>query len=338
MWRSVIVCAFATACCVALGCAPSGEAPSSAADAAFGALREQMMATESPEEKASLGEAFLRSYPDHEHAAGILGAVTYYRSEELGQHAEARAVAEELLAASTDPEARFEIGLVVHELSTKTGEPVDLRAIVDDLAGQQKLDFGQHLDVNEAARRVEDWELALQAAEAAQPFATAHAYRADYPDRDFTDDEVKQRVTRRRAMVQAERGWALVHLDRVDEGVDLFAEAEAITGLNYVGIPETALYRYWGQTELDRGNPERAAELLAADAVMGHDEDALAGLRKAYDALHEDGAGFDEYLWSTRQRFARVADDFTLPDYEGEPVSLSSTTGQVVLLSFWFPT
>jgi len=32
------------------------------------------------------------------------------------------------------------------------------------------------------------------------------------------------------------------------------------------------------------------------------------------------------------------ADDFTLPDYDGGQLTLSSLRGRVVLLAFWFPT
>ena len=48
--------------------------------------------------------------------------------------------------------------------------------------------------------------------------------------------------------------------------------------------------------------------------------------------------GYEEYLWSTRERFARPAADFSLVDYEGNTLELSSTRGKVVMLAFWFPT
>jgi len=113
--------------------------------------------------------------------------------------------------------------------------------------------------------------------------------------------------------------------------------AETSTPTNYVGVPETPINRYWGETELALGRPQHAAELVAADAVMGRDEGARKTLRAAYEALNGGLDGFDAFLWTTRQRLARQIDDVTLDDYSGEPVSLASTSGSVVLLAFWNP-
>ena len=61
-------------------------------------------------------------------------------------------------------------------------------------------------------------------------------------------------------------------------------------------------------------------------------------LREAYAAKHGSEDGFDEFLWSTRNTHAKVADDFELLDYEGNPYSLAEANGKVTLLAFWFPT
>ena len=76
---------------------------------------------------------------------------------------------------------------------------------------------------------------------------------------------------------------------------------------------------------------------MAADAVMGGDVEAMDALHGAYTALKGEG-GFEDYLTQTRQAMAVQMDDFTLKNYQGEPLSFSQLKGQVVLLSFWFPT
>jgi hypothetical protein len=70
---------------------------------------------------------------------------------------------------------------------------------------------------------------------------------------------------------------------------------------------------------------------------MGRDETALGNLRRAYTELNGNDDGLEEYLWSTRNQLARKVDDFALPTYDGEVISLSGLAGKVVLLNFWSP-
>ncbi len=95
---------------------------------------------------------------------------------------------------------------------------------------------------------------------------------------------------------------------------------------------------YLGRTALKAGDAARAMELLAADALFGDRDDALAGLREAYAVVNNGDDGFADYLWSTRQRLAKNLDAFTLPDYDGVQHEVTGGSGKVMLLAFWFPT
>ena len=103
-------------------------------------------------------------------------------------------------------------------------------------------------------------------------------------------------------------------------------------------MPDTPLLRYWGLALLKTGDFDQALEKLAPEAVMGGDEEALHGLKEAYVARSGGEQGFEEYVWRTREELAPRIADFTLPDYEGTPLALSSLQGKVILLAFWFPT
>ena len=169
-------------------------------------------------------------------------------------------------------------------------------------------------------------------------FANAETFRSDYPDDDFRDERVESSVQRRRGWAAAYKGAALIHLDRLDEASAVFDEAADLSELsNYVGVPETPLNRYWGKKELLQGRPERAAELLAPDALMGHDGSALDDLKAAYVASNGSEEGFEDYILSVRQSIATVIDDVTLDNYSGNPVSLASMRGKVFVLAFWNP-
>ena len=116
-----------------------------------------------------------------------------------------------------------------------------------------------------------------------------------------------------------------------------FQEGSGSVGFNYVGIPDSPLYSYWGRTLAEAGQNNKAMDMLVADAILGGDVEAMDALHGAYTAVHGE-EGFKDYLWQNRQRLAVQMDDFTLKNYQGEPLSFSQLKGQVVLLSFWFPT
>jgi len=69
----------------------------------------------------------------------------------------------------------------------------------------------------------------LEHATAMAEFANEAAFRAAYPDDDFTDERVESSVNRRRAWVLAYEGGALTHLGRLDEAEEVFLEAEVLT-------------------------------------------------------------------------------------------------------------
>ena len=178
----------------------------------------------------------------------------------------------------------------------------------------------------------------LEHATAMSDFATETAFRAAYPDDDFTDDELAFSINRRRAWVLAYQGGALTNLGRLDEAQDVFLEAGEVPAItDFVGIPETPLDIYRGQAALALGQSEEAAEYFAHDALMGGNPIAVQGLKDAYVAINEGENGFQDYSLALRRRIARPLADVTLADYSGDLVTLSSLIGKVMVIEFWNP-
>ena len=318
-------------------CAQNGG-PAPSADVAFAEMRKVLAPLDKAEEQLPILETFIRDYPDSQEALYALQDVVYFRAEELDDVDGAMEVVQGALGQIEDPELRFQVGLMAHDLSTRTGESIDLRMIADELADHRKLKFVDHLAIVEAAAETDDWQLMLEHSTAMAEYATAETFRADYPDDDFSDARVESSANRRRAWSLAYQGGALTNLGELQEAALVFEEATAFPATtNYVGVPETPINRFWGQAELMQGRPERAAELFAHDAIMGGDATALAGLKKAFVEMKGSEDGFDAYLVSSRQLIARFLDDVTLTNYSGDPVSLSSMSGKVLMISFWNP-
>ena len=304
---------------------------------AWEAMLTELRAVETNEEKVPILKKFVEDYPNDENAAYALSGVIHYLGEALGEREEAQNFTETAVAAATEPDVRREMQLELLGLLGSMGHADNLKAAAEELAAAKPLTYAEHDRVTEAALECEAWELATTHARANLEMADAETFRADYPERTFTDEEVADAVKRRTSSSLSSMGWALAHLGHVDKALAAFEEGSANVSRNYVGIPEGPLFSYWGRTLAEAGDNEKAMEMLAADAVMGGDVEAMDALHGAYTALKGEG-GFEDYLTQTRQAMAVQTDDFTLKNYQGEPLSFSQLKGQVVLLSFWFPT
>ena len=322
----------------ASACARGGADPANGTEDPWAALRDAYTEAATPAERADLAERFLADHPDHDRALTALAMAVYPLKDEVRDLARARSLAEATLARTTDPEARFEVRMMLWEVSLEEGAPADLQQVAGELTGTRALAYGELSQLVDAAVRAEQWTLTDEWSRAALRLATVDAFKAENPDTTLTEEQIGERADRRRAFALAHLGWAAFNLGQVDEAEKAFTEAEGVTGRNFAGVASTPLDRFRGQAALRQGDLDRAETLLAPDAVMGGDEEALAGLRQVFAGRNGSEEGFDEYLWSTRQRLARTVTDFALSDYQGATFNFAATRGKVVLLAFWFPT
>ena len=310
------------------------------AEEAFSALISAHSEVETTEEKTMLAEGYLAEFPDTEHSGSMAGAIVYYRGHEMEDPQGAYDVVSAALEQIEDPEQRFEVSMELLSLSDSVEVPLELAQVANDLGARRPLTFSEHRQVFETATDLEDWMVADEHSLAALELATPETYRADYPDREFTDQDVAERVRSREATALAYDGWALYNMGDTELAFARFAAADETGSVSYLGVPNTPLYKFWGRAALSEGDNESAIELLGAEATFGSDgSSAERYLREAFVAKNGDEDGFDEFLWATRNELATSVDDFTLSDYEGNPVSLADVSdGKVTLLAFWFPT
>jgi len=328
-------------CCLTVvwlvGCAQGEQSKPSAAEA-FNEMWNHLDQIKVPVDHVLILEQFMADYPDTEQAENALGDVIYYRTEKMDDLPGAIAVTRRTLDQTLDPGLRFKIGLRLHKLKHKAGEPTDLGVVADELASHRELGFLDHLDVVEMSEETGQWDIMLEHATAMVAFANSTSFRAAYPDDDFSDERVEFSVNRRMAWVLAYRGGALVNLGRLEQAEEVFREAADIPAItDFVGIPVTPLDVFRGQAAMLLNRPDEAAEYFAVDALMGWRSDAKRGLEDAYVALNGGMDGYDEYCQALREQIARPLAAVTLINYEGLPVDLSSRAGTVMVISFWNP-
>jgi hypothetical protein len=309
-------------------------------EVAFNELRETFNGLETAEDKANLAEHYLVEYPDTAHSTSIASVIVYYRGHEMSDPQGAYEAVSPALDHITDPEQRFGVSMELLSLADSVEVPIDLAEVVSGLAAQRELRYSEHQQVFQTAVDLEEWAIAADHAGAASKLATPENYRADYPDREFTDEDVAERALRRKATSLAYDGWAAYNMGNTELAFARFAEADEAGSVNYLGVPNTPLFSFWGRAALAEGDYESAIELLGAEVAFGSDGSSSESyLREAYVATKGDEEGFDEFIWATRNELATSVDDFTLLDYDGNEVSLSDLRGdKVTLLAFWFPT
>jgi hypothetical protein len=321
-----------------VGCAKTE--PTDPVEQAWSEFKEAWSGLETAEDKSTLAERFLADFPNTEHSGTMASIITYYRGHEMDDPEGAYGLVSAAFVQIDDPAQRFEVGMEMLGLADSVDVPLDLGQLAGDLAAVRPLTFGEHQQVFETAAGLEEWSLAQDYARAATVLATPETYRADYPDREFTDEDIAQRVRHRHATALAYEGWAAYNQGDRETAFAKFAAADDVGSVSYLGVPNTPLYTFWGRAALAEGEIESAIELLGAEASFGDDPaDAMTYLREAYVAKNGDEEGFDEFLWSTRNELASEVDDFTLLDYQDNEISLAEIrSGKVTLLAFWFPT
>jgi len=324
---------------LAMGCTKTEQVAVDPATAAYEVFKTAWDEAATADAKAALATDYLTRFPDTDHSGSIAWRIAYYRGEELGDPAGAWAAIETALPQIADPEQRFEASMAAFSLADSIDLPLDIAEVAGALAAVRPLSFDEHGEVTDVAVGLERWAVAEQHASAALELTTPEQVKADYPDREFSEAQLLARSQHRRASSLAASGWALFNLGEREAAFQRFEEAAAAGSVGYLGVPNTPLYRYWGRAALSEGDLEKAIELLGAEAIFGEDRAAAEPyLREAFAAKSGGSEGYEEFLWATRSRLARAADDFELPDYEGRPHRLSDRAGTVTLLAFWFPT
>lgn len=339
MLRKMALIALVMLVGLAGGCAQEKEVVDPA-EVAYDELREAWDEAEDTQAKVTLAENYLAQFPDTGHSGQMASAITYYRGHELGDPEGAWSVIGAALEKIEDPEQRFEVGMEALGLADSVEVPLDITMLAGELETSRALTYGEQQQVVAAAIDLEEWQVAGEHSTAALELATPEAYRANYPDREFTEEEVADRVDARKAEALASNGWALFNQGETDAALARFEEADTVGGSSYLGLPGSELYSYWGRALLSEGDLDKAIELLGAETAFGNNgAGSETYLREAYVAKNGDEEGYDEFMWSTRSQLAKTVDDFELLDYAGNPVSLSSVgNGKVTLLAFWFPT
>ena len=306
-------------------------------DELFGEANKEYFAAETDEERLPISLKFLEDCPESKYTGLVLQAVVNIIGNKRGDYDGAIDYALDIRGKVSDPEIAVSVDKQLLNLYGNAKRIDDVRDLAMRLEKQGSLKYTDHLSVIEYAIDCEAWDLVQDHFAAAEPLANAETFRADYPNNDYSDEELEIAGRNRVGLLYTYSGWAKVNTGEVEDGLSEFAQAEGLLRRSYFGFPDNELYFYWGKALLDDGDARGAIKKLASAALFCGQEEAVEPLKQAFLATGGREDGFDEFLWSQRLALAKTIDDFSLPDYNGNRLRFADLRGKVTLLNFWNP-
>lgn len=291
------------------------------------------------EEKFKIWYGFLDSFPDSRYTFSIMQfLVNGYFLEQANNPDGATKFIDGMLGKIVDPDIRTQAKGLFIPVYGMAGKINELRALADAMSEEGKLGYIEHTLFQEAAIEAEAWDMVLEHSDATLALSTPEAVKADFPNRNFSEEELGERAGDRKANSLTNRGWALINLGKAEEGIAAFEEANEYVGQFYVGFPDNNLGIYWAKALIKQGEHESAMKKIAAEAVFGFREEPKKILQELFAKRNGGEEGYEDFVWELRKKLAKTTDDFTLPDYDGQNHKFSDLRGKVTLLAFWFPT
>jgi hypothetical protein len=287
--------------------------------------------------KLSICLDVLGRYPESNYTVPLLG-IAKDHSAALGKLDDFLLIAEKIRGQVTAEKMQGSIDRFLLETYGEAKHLEKLNVLAEKLTAGEEGNFNLFYDLIRAYTATEQWDRILAYTDQALPFANAEAYKNDFPDRKMTDDEIEERARNREGLLRTYSGWAKAHTGRIEQALEDFKFSDGITQRMYMGHTYGNLDHFWGVTLARAGKIDEALDRLAAKAIFGEDEDARKAMREAYAEKFGNDDQYDAFVEQQRMKLARKIDDFSLAQYTGEPLTLSSLQGKVILLSFWFPT
>lgn len=297
------------------------------------------LAAETNSERLEIMQTFLNDYPQHEKAGFVTENAVRILVDSMDNYHGAIKLAQKQLAAAGDSEVKPEIQDILIELYGRPGFADDLAQMVAQRYDFQTMIYTEHLAVLRAATKAEAWIMVDKYAQQATPLATPDAFRAAYPEREFTDEYIQEAGQNRQGLLKTFTGWAAANLGDEKRAKQDFKAASSLVRKNFFGLPDNDLYLYWGQSQIRFGEPDQGQEKLALLGIFGANSAAAEKARKTYLESGKTEAQYEKFIWNLRQKHSVKMVDFKAVGYQGDSPSYNQLKGKkATLLAFWFPT
>jgi hypothetical protein len=306
-------------------------------DTYFNEMEAKYTAAADDKAKLELIKESLAKYPETDYTVMLIDLAKQH-SVELDQVDDFVLLAEKIQNQVESPRMKNGIDRILLETFAEIKDIDRLNGMAEKLTGEGEKNFNLYYDLVRAFTVAEEWNPVLSYAQKGEQFATPEAYKKDYPDREMTDKELTSRGKNREGLLLTYAGWAKANTGRPIDALNDFGKAEKLIHYTYMDYSYGKLDYYWGLTLIQSGLLDDALNRLSPLAIFGEEEDAQQAMKETYTKKNGSDSNYDEFVKQQRMKFSKQIDDFSLADYDGNQVALSSFKGKVVVVSFWFPT
>ena len=281
-------------------------------------------------EKAAALEIYFKSYPDGPNASlALMRVLDFYKKNDPGKGEKIAREALSLPMTSEDKRSHKFAYLFLYQKAVDSKDTKEVEKICSEILASKNTDPSLYAQVADQLQKVKNLELAekyyLKAIDMITP-ENVHGTMAHgrFPEEALAD------------YCKQVANWYCSALGKMY--LEMNQPKQALFQLNQVEPtdPDSEHYLNLAKAYNQIGNKEKAYESLIESLSLGANEEAREMLSQISEQLNKKEDTKAE-IWEKRLEQAKPAVEFTLPDLEGNQVSLKDFRGKVVLINFWFP-
>ncbi len=291
----------------AAGCGEPGASPDGIAVSDTTAYQAAMSAGDTTSVIQALGR-FLDDYPQSPFRPGVYSRL--FSLKDARDPAEAGAFVRTRLETEVDPASRGRLYYALY-LNTRDHDPDREGEVIEALISDSPLTPDVY---NMVAWNLVERETMLE-----------EAVRLAVIGVSLADDSVS------RGNILDTQGRAKYKMGSLAEAVFLLEEAVSLN-------PDPEIRRHLAEAYDRSGRREEALEMFTELMISQENPDMRSSIERLAAETGRSAPDIFRRIDTARHEAAWPAPEFTLIDYDGQPVSLGDFRGKVVLLNFWHPT
>jgi tetratricopeptide (TPR) repeat protein len=281
-------------------------------------------------EKAAALEVYFKSYPDGPNASlALMRVLDFYKKNDSGKGEKIAREALSLPMTSEDKRSHKFAYLFLYQKAVDSKDMKEVEKICGEILASKNTDPSLYAQVADQLQKVKNFELAEKYYLKAIDMITPENVHGTMAHGRFPEEALADYCKQVANWYRSSLGKLYLEMNRAEEALAQFDQVE-------FKDPDSEYYLNLAKAYDQTGKKEKAYESLIESLILGANMEASEMLSQISEQLNKEEDAKAK-IWEKRLEQAKPAVEFTLPDLEGNQVSLKDFRGKVVLINFWFP-